>query len=342
MHNRRRIRPVLTVLLTFLFTGLIGTACESSDAGREPTETEDGVTLDPAVTVPEPAPGAVPSPEVWVVDADTDQLVALDPALAGVVRMVDTGGAVLDYTVTPDSVWVATAGPVPFQRVPRPAGRPVPVVLGGADPPRRLAVADGAVWVAGAEVSGTIRRFDTAAGTVTGEVALGDRIDFLAAGAGAVWATAGHVLFRIDAAGPALTGSVEIPVDAGEDLSGLVVEAGAVWVLADGVLFRVDPASLAHGDPVEVASGNSSVAAGDAAVWVTDTFRNDIHRIDAASGHVAATFRPVTKPVALAAGGGSLYVVHTGGLKLARLDPADGRFLAGVQSKVSLRAVSYG
>ena len=107
----------------------------------------------------------------------------------------------------------------------------------------------------------------------------------------------------------------------------------AIWTLSvDGnhsYLFRIDPVSNAVTAEIDLPSGT---ATGDAfyqgglvyafgSFWVPETYRDQVWRIDPATGGVQARIGTDRYPALLTAGGGSVWVSQGEAGSVARIDP---------------------
>lgn len=128
----------------------------------------------------------------------------------------------------------------------------------------------GGVWVADPD-AGAVLHLDPATGEVVATIPTGIRPRFLAVGEGAVWAMneGDGSVSRIDPATDTVVATIVAsgaPVEGGD----IAVGGGAVWArVSDQLVSRIDPATnqvtARYGPP----SGSGSVAADDAAAWVS-------------------------------------------------------------------------
>ena len=198
---------------------------------------------------------AVGEGAVWVLDSEAETVARLDPVTQAVERFA--------------------AGP-----------RPTDLAVGG-----------GAVWVgngAGSEsfdqrVTTSISRVDPGSLEVTGTVELSREqsahgpppsLGFpqMAVGAGALWAVgADNRIYRIDPATSRIV--AKIPVVAG--VNTLAAGAEGVWFLnwTDHDVTRIDPATNRVADRIPV-DGDSGIAVGGGAVWVTSPDDGRLWRIE--------------------------------------------------------------
>lgn len=145
-------------------------------------------------------------------------------------------------------------------------------------PPGSAAVraAFGAIWVTRPR-DDELLRVDPASGEVVATIEVGETPVFLAVGAEAVWVMnqAEGSVSRVDPA----TNAVVATIPTGLSIRGgdIAVGGGAVWVRGGPeLLARIDPATNEVTDKWGPLAGSGSVAADDAAVWVT---AHDVERI---------------------------------------------------------------
>jgi YVTN family beta-propeller protein len=119
----------------------------------------------------------------------------------------------------------------------------------------------------------------------------------------------------------------------------LAVADGVLWVLASGGVVRIDPeTNRVVGQPLRVPADAEVIAVGQGALWVAGVAPGDlgapgkdqVTRIDLATGHTEATITVGRAPLDLAATPGAVWFTHSGGGgdSVARIDPRTNR-LAG-------------
>jgi branched-chain amino acid transport system substrate-binding protein len=249
-------------------------------------------------------------------------------------------------------------------------------VTGRIQSPRNatdMAAGAGAVWVgtgggAGGNWTHKVLRLDPVTGAVTGTAKMpsfgtgGDRIDLnggfpqIAIGAGAVWATGGGGVARIDprtgarvkaievgasrlAAGPEgvwfissrdagvvtpidpRTNRTRRVVDVGDaTLSGIAVGGGSVWVTAEqeGIVFRISAGADHAVTPIDAGRGVNYIAYGAGTVWVANYVKGVLTRIDPRTNAVTGE-TPIGAVQSLAAGAGSAWVSTAGATRAGTL-----------------------
>jgi serine/threonine-protein kinase len=128
-----------------------------------------------------------------------------------------------------------------------------------------LAVDEVGVWHAGPL---GVAFIEAATNTVIRTADVGEALDGIAVGEGAVWAMNANddSILRIDPA----TGRVTATVRVGRVPTAVAAGAGAVWVTSgrDGTLTRIDPATV-DVETIDLGGGATDVAVGLGGVWVT-------------------------------------------------------------------------
>jgi streptogramin lyase len=129
-----------------------------------------------------------------------------------------------------------------------------------------LAVGEGGVWHAGP--LGGIAFIEAATNMVSRTADVGEALDGIAVGEGAVWAMNANEdsILRIDPATGRVTGTVRV----GRLPTAVAAGSGAVWVTSgrDGTLSRIDPATV-DVETIDLGGAGTDVAVGHGAVWVT-------------------------------------------------------------------------
>jgi len=169
--------------------------------------------------------------------------------------------------------------------------------------PHAVAVADDAVWATVA--SGDLVRVDPQPGSSphTTVVPVGTQLSEVAAGEGAIWATAAQ----------------------------------------PGQLIRVDPQARAVVARIPVGPSPDSVVAGEGAVWVANRVTpGTITRVDAATNRVVATIPVGANPDQLAVGAGSVWSANSGDGTVSRIDPATNRVIATIPVGPDVESVTVG
>lgn len=233
--------------------------------------------------------------------------------------------------------------------VPAPASSLAPVVLGQR--PIRPVVAFGAVWIANA-ADGTVTRVDAFSGAIVATIRVGDPQRLLAAGcapssehayatgsfglracdspsavaagAGAIWATANdaNAIVRIEPARSAVTATIPL----GFDPWAVVASDDAVWVsdYIDDAVVRIDPRTLSVIARIPVPSGPTEMAVAPGTLWVVSSAAGSITRIDTRRDAVVATIVAGPWVLAISVAGDDVWVCG-GSTRIGGLTRIDAR-----------------
>jgi YVTN family beta-propeller protein len=129
-------------------------------------------------------------------------------------------------------------------------------------------------------------------------------------GAGAIWATNGQTVIRIDPA----TNTPAATIDVGSDPRRIVVDGGFVWVtVAAGDLVQIDPATNTIKRRIPVGAEPAGLASGGGDLWVVRPASNQVVRVNPATGKVTASIDVPARPWGVAVGAGSAWVASYGG-----------------------------
>ena len=201
-----------------------------------------------------------------------------------------------------------------------------------------LAPGFGAVWTAD-PIRGEIVRVDPATRLVTARIPAGGEAR-VAAGAGAVWALAGDLLYggdkgpvrvlRIDPATNRVVARIPARSPQGKGFGpvDLRVDGGAVWVVGVAGALRIDPARDVADAFVSFAgdqAARGAVTGGDS-VW-TLAAGGRLRRYDARSGSVVSELHVPAPADSHLFGGRPGTLTLAGGNEIALLEPASGRLL---------------
>jgi YVTN family beta-propeller protein len=134
----------------------------------------------------------------------------------------------------------------------------------------------------------------------------------------------------------------------------MAVADEVLWVLASSTVVRIDPkTNAAVGKPLPVPAHAEAIAVGQGALWVASvapgdlgaTGKDQVSRIDLATGHTVATITVGRAPLDLAATPGAVWVPNAGGGgdSVTRIDPHTNR-LAGrpVRTGASPQSLAVG
>lgn len=209
---------------------------------------------------------------VWTATCGAPGLARID-AMTGKLTTIDVGGLMPDSEASigagEGGVWMIIAGlPRKLVKVDPTSGKVVGSFdIGGG--PTGVRVGLGGVWITDPSLS-VIHRFDPAAGRVVADIPVGKHPQFFAVGEGAVW-TMNQVdgtISRIDPATNTVTATIALgePVEGGD----IAVGGGSLWLRGSRTLiFQIEPSVNEVVAVYGPASGSGSVAADQAAVWIT-------------------------------------------------------------------------
>lgn len=165
----------------------------------------------------------------------------------------------------------------------------------------------------------------------------------LAVGEGAVWVTASttfrlpldersrHAVVRIDPGRDEVTATIQTP----NQLVDLAVGEGAVWVVGTefrddgsepvGRILRIDPRTDEVTHTVELGGSSlSAVAVGHRSVWVTDSRRDRLLRLDPTRVEVVDAIPVSGGPTSVAVDGQGVWVARPGEGAVSRVNPRTG------------------
>jgi YVTN family beta-propeller protein len=310
--------------------GAVLLACAGTGLVLVLTGGADAVVVEPnSVAVVDPATGriggdvpiggrpvaiAIGEGAVWVVNADSNTVVRIDPKTRKVVATIGgLGENVSDVAVGFGSVWVAGGNNETLIRIdPRLNAPEAPVDLGSRhqlvpQPVFLVATGAGSVW---ATRGNRLLRVDPETNEAQNWLGV-RRPQGLAAGPGAVWVSRDdeHVL-RIDATTPKTT--------ADQDLSELpqfpVWHEGALWLIGYGAMnvhvWHLDSTTLTpeNAVPFRIKGYPYELAGGRRALWTVSPDTGFLWRIDAPTGLAKRVARIGHHPVSVAAGEGAVWV----------------------------------
>jgi YVTN family beta-propeller protein len=292
---------------------------------------------------PEPALAGIGANSLGVIDADRNELVAT----------IAVGQRPVSVAVGAQAVWVANAGDETVSRIDPAARELVENVRARADW-GSVGVGRRAVWVVGRvgrspTYQAAISRIDPDVAAVTGVArysAISVRYDESFAideGFGAVWATAGWRLLRLDR-----DGRLQGTIDAFSSARGLAVGEGAVWVgdiahpvSGNSIVSRVDPGTNRVAAKVPVAAEVASIAVGAGAVWVASD-DGTLTRIDPVANVATATIDLGGALSDVAVADGAVWVANSGAPNVVRIDPGTNQVVATITTKTRPDAIAVG
>jgi YVTN family beta-propeller protein len=154
----------------------------------------------------------------------------------------------------------------------------------------------------------------------------------LAASARSVW-TASYVppgLARVDIAMPADYPNLARVVRLPFITTAIAVGAGSLWVrdTRRSVVWRMDPRTLARRRDIQTGSDPAAIAVGAGAVWVANSGDGSVSHIDPRSNAVTRAISVGDAPLAVAVGPDAVWVANGGDGTVSRIDPRTDRVTA--------------
>jgi peptide/nickel transport system substrate-binding protein len=225
------------------------------------------------------------------------------------------------------SLWVANLDDQSVTRI-DPATHTVAKTLPVVDTPTGLATSPGAVWVVGANptrTSVTVRRVDPQFDTVTEKMRIGN---VMPGGPGSV-ATRGSAVWVAPSSGllsrlNPQSAQVLQRIDPNGGQTAVAVGPDAVWITdASEQASTVTRVDPTGAlTPIAVGRGPSGIAVGEGAVWVAVSLGDSVVRIDPGTRAVTTTIPVGSSPVGVAVGGGSVWVANSRDGTVSRIDAA--------------------
>jgi YVTN family beta-propeller protein len=273
-----------------------------------------------------------------------DSVAVIDPTTTSVVAEIPIGARPSGIAVGEGSVWVANRDDNTLLRI-DPRSRKIARTIGLPVEPRKVAVAAASVWV-GDTAGEMVLRVDPDINDVVEKILLGRGSGmccplWLEVGGGAVWASRGGRLFRIDPA----TNTV-----ATVRARGVVAFAygeGDLWALtSDNRIDRIDPNTRAVVDSISRARVGQTdfgggIAAGAGAVWTAPYLGKTLWKIDPVTGDFIGSVQLGRPPAGVAFGHGSLWIPH-GDATLRRVDPRSEKITHTIALGVYVTEVAVG
>jgi YVTN family beta-propeller protein len=197
--------------------------------------------------------------------------------------------------------------------------------------PSSVAVAGGAVWVAGSPGNkGAVMRVDPRTNRVQAVISTPRLPRALAADSDRLWVVTSApphrrgTLARIHLARNRLEGK---PIRLGRAPAGIALGRGSVWVTdaLTHTLTRIDATTGRKIAAIRVGHNPHGIAYGAGSVWVANADDGTVSRVDAATDELAATVPAGRIPSGIAYGHGLVWVTNLGDGTLSRIDPATNR-----------------
>jgi streptogramin lyase len=149
-------------------------------------------------------------------------------------------------------------------------------------------------------------------------------------------------LVRIDPEKLEVTDTVRLPVTGLFNEEGTIAAGeGAIWVVLDGqgceacVLVGLDPQTLKKTHEIDLDPGAESVAVGNGLIWVTDSERNRVLRIDPGTDKVVGETKVGGLPRYLAIDSNGVWVINQLEGTLMQLDPETGEVIKTIEADMA-------
>ena len=235
--------------------------------------------------------------------APPNSVAVIDPRTNRVEADVVVADGPAGIAVWGDDVWVMHPGLRTLSLLSRANLNVLGAVGLGGVPSDLLADRQGA-WISDGS-AGTVTLIDPASLAVkaTIKTAAGPPAGRLAIGSGSLWVTAGRgTIDRIDLRMHKVIGQTH---DAGIDVS---ISGGVhLYIPTISARFR-----------------SSQVALSEGAVWIPDTYDNQVWEIDSSTDTTVGTSKVGAAPVSAAYGGGAIWIANSGDGTVSRINPTSG------------------
>jgi YVTN family beta-propeller protein len=265
-----------------------------------------------------------------------NSVAVIDPTTSRVVDAIPVGESPGPIAAGHDALWVVNANDRTLTKI-DPLDRSVVASVGLPTPtgrlslPLRLALTPDDVWVYVCHLK--LLRIDPDTTQIEQDLEVFRDLGFgpepscaVAAEASTVWVPLDfprYELLRVAAPQSEPASIAErIPLPAGLR-SAVTLGAGSVWI-ADtfkGAVRRVDPASGTIIKTITLADGPSAMAFGHGAVWVANKTEDSVLRIRPDTNSIVKAISVGVDPVALAVGPDAIWVANSGDGTVSRIDP---------------------
>jgi YVTN family beta-propeller protein len=298
-----------------------------------------------------PAPAAVAPDSVAIIDPASD-------SIAGGVELPAAPGPI---AAASGVVWVLSPGSSTVTRIDARTRKVLETAAHGGEPPAgNLAVVPGNAWIADGcqdgSQGGLIRLVTThrpfsipeegvylpleaPAGTPAGRATP----PTLQTGPGCGLAARGRSVWSASYVPPGLA---RVDVDPEGDFpyvarvvpqpfitTAIAVGAGSLWVrdTRRSSVWRVDPRTLAREREIQTGSDPAAIAVGAGAVWVANSGDGSVSRIDPRTNTVTKAISVGDAPVAIAAEADAVWVANSGDGTVSRIDPRTNAVAASIR-----------
>lgn len=249
-----------------------------------------------------------------------NSVAAIDAKANRVLSFTSIGNTPTSVAFGAGSVWAVSSDQHTVSRIDPRTGkveRTIPSVV----PPSNIAFGAGRLLVAGSanvlesmDPSNLLTVTTTRLPGTRNPLVLGSP-SWVAAAAGAVWATSAGAVWRIAPAPRRRTLLVETGC-----CGPIAVGLGSVWVADDLGVIRLDARTGNLVRMINLPFHPTRIAVGLGGVWVTDGEANSVWRIDPNLNAVSGTTSVGQQPSGVAIGAGSVWVASAGGT-VSRIDP---------------------
>jgi YVTN family beta-propeller protein len=266
-------------------------------------------------------------PGMTVVRVAPNSVAAIDPHANRVVASIPVGARPDAIAFGSGSLWVANVDDQTVSRI-DPGSMRTLRTLSLADPPTGLAADANAIWVVESDPTASRVSLNSVDPRFD-DVRLTKRLGNIVPGGPGTVATQGDTLWVAPSSGllahldPA-TRKVVGRVDPNSGPTAIAAGDGAVWVTDSEAnnVTRVDPTGLLT--PIAVGNGPTGIGVSDGGVWVADSLDNAVVRIDPNGRSVTTTIPVGRLPAGIAVGAGSVWVANSGDGTIDRIDPRTG------------------
>ena len=190
--------------------------------------------------------------------------------------------------------------------------------------PTGIAIGGGAVWMTAgfgnAGGTGSVLRVGLNSRTIEPSIALGDGVDGIAEGSGAMWVTnrVRNTLTRIELTTRTVSGDMEV----GQQPEAVAVGERLVWVanVADSTIWRIDPLNLTVASEITLSDPPSDMALCFGRLWVTSVPGSSLTLVDAATNALQTKLSLPGPARGVACGPDAVWVAVSSG-EVVRVDP---------------------
>jgi len=228
-----------------------------------------------------------------------------------------------DIALGEGALWVISQSGRTVNRVDTATRAVTPIGLPAS--PTGMAIGGGSVWITAgfgtAGGGGSLLRVALNSDTLEPSIALGDGVEGVAVGDGAVFVTnrVRNTLTRIDLTTRVVSGEIEL----GQQPQAVAAAEGSIWVanVIDRTIWRIDPLSLTKTGETTLSAPPHDLALCQGRLWVTSTLDNSLTVIDMATNALQQTLPMPGPPRGVACGPDAVWIALSSG-QVVRVDPA--------------------